>query len=421
VGISRELADAVLARIDESELVELALQLANVESPPGFEADCAEAIYGWLAANELNPRRVGMLDERYSVFGQVRGRGRGRRLAFNAHMDTWIGRDDWLTWRDPERRDYHQGWEEDGVLIGNPVANDKGPMAAFLIAAKAIKESGAELAGDILLTMVAGEIGQEPVDEFQGGRYLSTEVGSRFVVNHTPRAHYCVCAEATGFRKGWVEAGKAHHRIVVYGLTSIYTPYLERPFTSATEPNALVRALPLIARIEEWALDYEQRHRYECAGGTVVPRVNIGAIRSGQPWMVEQSPEVCVIYLDIRTAPGQDPAEITYELRELLGELGLDGEVEQYVNRAGFEARGIEPLSEALDQAHELEFGTGCEIAGVPECSMWRDHNIFNEVGIPALTYGPRGMAGTGVFAVAREDLMHAARVYALTALAICA
>lgn len=420
VTIDPGASERVLERIDRDELVELALHLANIESPPGFEADCANAIHEWLAKQRLEPQRIGMFEDRFSIFGRVRGGGRGPRLAFNAHMDTWIGREDWLTWRDPERADYHRGWLDGEILVGNPVANDKGPMAAFLIAAKAIRESGVELSGDLQLTMVAGEIGQEPVDEFQGQRYLSTEVGSRFVVNHTPRANYCVCAEATGFRKGWVEAGKASHRIVVYGGTSIYTPYLERPYTTESEPNAILRALPLLRRIEEWALDYERRHRYESAGGTVVPKVNIGAIRSGQPWMVEQSPEVCVLYLDIRTAPGQDPAEITYELRDMLAELGLDGDVDQYVNRAGFEAHGIEPLSDALDEAHRAEFATACEIADTPECSMWRDHNIFNEVGIPALTYGPPGMAGTGVFAVDRTDLFRCARVYALTALAVC-
>ena len=66
------------------------------------------------------------------------------------------------------------------------------------------------------------------------------------------------------------------------------------------------------------------------------------------------------------------------------------------------------------------EFGTDCEIAGTPECSMWRDHLVFNEVGIPALTYGPTSMVGAGRFTMPRADLVRAARVYALTALALC-
>src|SRR5262249_46646158 len=121
--INLQAAELVLERIKEEEVAELALRLANVESPPGFEAECGEEIYGWLAEHGLAPQKVGMFEERFSVFGRVAGTGRGRRLAFNAHMDTWLARDDWLAFREPERADYHLGWEEDGVLIGNPVAN----------------------------------------------------------------------------------------------------------------------------------------------------------------------------------------------------------------------------------------------------------------------------------------------------------
>ncbi len=110
---------------------------------------------------------------------------------------------------------------------------------------------------------------------------------------------------------------------------------------------------------------------------------------------------------------------IGHELRALLDELSVEGEVEQFVNRPGYEAQGIEPFVEALDAAHEFEFGNACEIATPPVCSMWRDHNVFNEIGIPALTYGPPGVAERGRSRW-RDDLFRTARVYALTALAFC-
>jgi acetylornithine deacetylase/succinyl-diaminopimelate desuccinylase-like protein len=413
-------ADAVLNRIEERELVELALHLANVESPAGDEGPVGHAIHDWLAAEGFSPRRIGMFEDRFNVFAELPGAGRGPVLAFNSHMDTLMRREDHLVFLDPGNPDYHGGREEGDLLIGNPVVNDKGPMAAFMIAARAIRASGITLDGSVYLTMVAGEIGQEPVDEFQGKRYLSKEVGARYLLNHSPQPNYCVCAEATGFRKGWVEAGKAFYKIVVHAGPALYTPYLQRPYEPSDQPNAILRALPLLARIEEWALDYERRNTYESPGGTVVPRVNIGAVRAGNPYMVLRNPEVCHIYLDIRTAPGQDGAAVGHELRDLMDDLGIPGKVEQFVNRAGYEAQGIEPLSDALDEAHGREFGESCEIASSPECSMWRDHNVYNEVGIPALTYGPLGASGSGNMAVRKDDLLHAARVYALTALALC-
>ena len=413
-------AEAILERIDRDEVVALALRLANIESPPGYECEAGNAVYDWLVESGFQAKRIGMFEDRFNVFGELPGHGRGPSLAFNSHLDTWISREDTLIFRDPDKPEYLSSWAEDDLLIGNPVVNDKGPMASFMIAAKAIREAGIELSGSVYLTMVAGEIGQEPVDEFQGPKYLSKEVGARYLVNHSPRASYCVVAEATEFKKGWIEAGKAFHKITVYGGRARYTPYLERPFTREEQPNAMLRAIPLLERLEEWALEYERSHRYEGPGGTVVPRVNIGAVRAGQPWMLLQNPEVCMIYLDIRTIPHQDSAEITHELREFLDELGLEGKVEQFLNRPSYEATGIDPLSDALDEAHRMEFGGECEIANTEETSMWRDHLIFNEVGIPALTYGPGGSAGPGVFAVGKEELERAARVYALTALSMC-
>jgi acetylornithine deacetylase/succinyl-diaminopimelate desuccinylase-like protein len=418
--IDTKMADAVLKRIDQAEVVELALRLANIESPPGYEREAGDAVYDWLVEHGFAAKRIGMFEDRFNVFAELPGHRRGPSLAFNSHLDTWMSREDTLIFRDLDKPDYLSSWEEGDLLMGNPVVNDKGPMASFMIAAKALHEAGVELSGSVYLTMVPGEIGQEPVDEFQGPKYLSKEVGARYLINHSPRASYCVVAEATEFRKGWVEAGKAFHKITVYGLRARYTPYLARPFTTEEQPNAIIRAIPLLERLEEWALAYEGRHRYEGPGGTVVPRVNIGAVRSGQPWMLLQNPELCEIYLDIRTVPEQDSGEIAHELRELLDELGLEGKVEQFLNRPSYEAKGIEPLSEALDEAHRIEFGEQCEIAKPEETSMWRDHLLFNEVGIPALTYGPAGSAGPGIFAVRKEDLERAARVYALTALAVC-
>ncbi|HEY2770811.1 MAG TPA: M20/M25/M40 family metallo-hydrolase [Solirubrobacteraceae bacterium] len=420
VAIDQSAAQAVLEQITEEDLVELALHISSFESPPGEEGEGAEAIYQWLAQEGFKPRRVGLFEDRFNVFCELKGTGRRPSLAFNSHIDTWMRRDDHLIWRDPGNDDFHVGREDGDLLIGNPVVNDKGPMSAFMIAARAIRDAGVELEGTVMLTMVPGEIGQEPVDEFQGKRYLSKEVGARYLLNHAPRPSYAVCAEATAFRKGWVEAGKAFFKITVFGGPVLYTPYLARPYSDAEQPNAILRAVPLLQRLEEWAYEYEQRHRYEGPGGTVVPKVGIGAIRGGQPWLVLQNPELCSLYLDIRTVPGQDSTQIGHELRAMLTELGLEGEVEQFVNRPGHEAVGIEPLSDALDAAHGHEFGTACEIATPPECSMWRDHNVFNEMGIPALTYGPPGVAGAGTFAVRKADLVQTARVYALTALAMC-
>jgi hypothetical protein len=53
---------------------------------------------------------------------------------------------------------------------------------------------------------------------------------------------------------------------------------------------------------------------------------------------------------------------------------------------------------------------------------MWRDINIFNEVGIPAATFGmPRKSSPDAVERfVEIKDIVDAAKMYALVAMEIC-
>ena len=56
----------------------------------------------------------------------------------------------------PGRSDQSQRMVENETLYGEGVVNDKGPMAAFLMAAKAVKAAGLPLRGDLLLSAVPG-------------------------------------------------------------------------------------------------------------------------------------------------------------------------------------------------------------------------------------------------------------------------
>ena len=58
------------------------------------------------------------------------------------------------------------------------------------------------------------------------------------------------------------------------------------------------------------------------------------------------------------------------------------------------------------------------------ETSMWRDLNVFNEVGIPSVCYGPprqrEPLSGAGNRAMKIADLVQATKVYALAAMQLC-
>jgi acetylornithine deacetylase/succinyl-diaminopimelate desuccinylase-like protein len=417
------LAQRVLDHIDADELVKVALDLGNIDSPTGSEGPVGDYVHDWLSRQGIAARKVALMPDRPNVIGTLPGSGRGKHLVFNSHMDTTIHKDEWWTTRRAADPVFHSAWREGEVLVGNGVCNDKGPMATWLLAAKAIKDSGVRLKGDLVLMAVVGEIGLEPVDEFQSPAYLAKEAGTRFAITHGGVGDYALVAEGTDFGLVGVEAGKAFFKITVFGDDlPIYTPYIARPTPIEKNPSAIVRMAPLVQRLEEWALEYERKHRYECPGGVIVPRVNIGAIRGGVPYKITKTVQQCAIYVDVRVTPAQNPLDVREDLRSLLAGLGLDGEVELFVYRPAYEADPVKvkPRAAAITHAHQALLGGVPPPASPPFSSMWRDINCFNEMRIPALTYGPGVSVGGGNFRMPIDTLVTGARLYALTALELC-
>lgn len=408
----------VLAHIDREELANLALDMSNIHSPPGKEKEVGDFVEAWLRREGFRTRVISLLPERPNVVGLYPGSGGGYSLMFNSHMD--VTGPTWLGCRDPEKPTIHRAWREGDTLYGQGVVNDKGPMACFLTAARAIKKAGITLKGDLLLTAVSGEIEWEPVDEFQSPQYLGHEAGARYMVTHGAVADYAIAAEATNFQLAWLEAGVALFKVTLFGAPAHYTPYIKGPYQMDKHPNAIVRMTAFIQKVEEWGLRYEKEHTYQCPGGTLIPKVNVGAVRGGVPYNPARTSEVCVAYVDTRLTPGQDVLAVKAELEKLVEAVGGDGEVEIFNFRRGYEAQNIDRLAGAVRNAHRQVVGGELKPVVGPECSMWRDINVFNEVGIPSATYGPTTGAGEGKYSLHLDSLHKAAQIYAMVAVEVC-
>lgn len=290
-----------------------------------------------------------------------------------------------------------------------------------MIATKAILSSGVALRGDIIMTMVVGEIGMAPVDEFVGHKYIGKGYGSRHAVAHGIMADYALVAETTDFGVTWIEAGAAYFKVTVTGRAT-YTPRLPERGALQDNPNAIIKMVAVIQAIEKWALEYEKRYTIEYPVGKMVPKVSIGAIRGGGPYKPSTTADSCSIYVDVRVPPPVDFVQVERELREAVLSAGLGGEVECFMARRGYEGKNVEPLVAAIRNAHQAIRGTEPPPIDTPETSMWRDVNIFNEVGIPAATFGmPRKSApDVPQKFVDTRDLVDAAKMYALVAMTIC-
>jgi acetylornithine deacetylase/succinyl-diaminopimelate desuccinylase-like protein len=407
--------EEVKQHIDQRELTELCLEIGGTESPYGHEGDAGQYLFDWLRRNSFNPRKVGLNTDRFNVVATLPG-AHGRSLAFNSHLDTGRSRSDEWILRNPNLEWYHSAWVQDDVIVGDGVINDKGPLACFLLAARAIRDSGLELGGDVFLTGVCGEIGQEPVDEFQGVQYSSKDIGARYLATHGPALpDRVIVAEATSFALVGLEAGKLHVKVTSHGHET-YTPYLDE---DRYNENAITRMTGVLEAVKRWAANYERENVLETPVGVCRPKVNIGAIRGGAPYRMTHTPEVCSSYIDIRLTPEASPAEVLRSFSAAVRTIP-DVDIEPYLYRPGHIVPEGSDLVTGCRWAHELVHGDELRMGDGPVASMWRDINVFNEIGIPAITYGPPRAHVDGMPGIRVADTYATTLFYAAAALALC-
>ncbi|MEZ5937946.1 MAG: peptidase M20 [Hyphomonadaceae bacterium] len=414
---------ALANAIDTQEITDLALELGNIPSPSRGELRAAEYVFDWLAKEGFAPRKVGATPERPNIVATYGGKGEGKNLLFTAHLDTesptWNPDLDAHKFRaetlaNPE---WTTCWLEDGLLYGYPIANDRGPMSCFLIAAKALKTCGFELAGRLYLTASPGEIGPEPIEEARGVEYMGKDIGAHYVFHHGGVSpDFAIAAEGCDFGLTWVACGYVVFRIRIYGQ-AIFTPLLKTPETLKEHPNPIYQMGAVLEPLLEWSRRYEADNVYESDGGVAQPKVQIASVRGGVAHEFGAGTEVCSLYLEVGLTPVQEVAAVHHSLEAHLRRAGVrEFDVEPVVVRHGFEAdsKRVSPLVGAVDAATRLTLGAPLKRAAPVYSSMWRDHNVFNMNRVPAVTTGPKRWRPSP------GDLADSALIYALTALAIC-
>jgi acetylornithine deacetylase/succinyl-diaminopimelate desuccinylase-like protein len=404
---------------DKDVLVNLCLQLGNTRSPHGKERALGEATLSWLKQRGIDGELQLITEECVNAVATIHGTASGQSLIFNAHMDTGpeLGPD-----ATESEKKIETAWIDGDMLFGKGMINDKAQLCAFMIAMGAIKKSGIKLKGDLTLTAVAFETGNPSVDWQQGIKFPGEGFGTKWAVERGVVADYALVGETSGFGIVRAECGAVWFKVRVKGR-EVYTPRLERGTSIEENPNAFAKAGHVVLALERWFLDYEKRETMKFAGGTIIPKAQIVTMRGSSTGIGRPSP-FCDIFIDVRIVPGKNPNAIKRELDQLVEKLDIDCEVTLFQYSRGHIAENAEPLIAAVTAAHKFIFGTEPPQPPPAETSMWRDLNVFNEVGIPSICYGPprqrEPMSGAQNRAMRIDDLIQAAKVYALTALMVC-
>jgi acetylornithine deacetylase/succinyl-diaminopimelate desuccinylase-like protein len=268
---------------------------------------------------------------------------------------------------------------------------------------------------------VAFETGAASVDEFEGIKYPGEGFGSKWLVDRGVTADYALIGETSEFGIVTSECGYVQLKIRIKGR-NVYTPRLERGSLWQENPNAFAKAAHVVLALEDWAIKYEQRECLETSGGVIIPKSQIISMRGGRWGDVDSSS--CSIYLDVWLAPGANPRAIKKEIEDLIRKLKVECEITVYQWGRGYIAKNAGPMINAIKVAHRYVLGSEPVIPPSPVLSMWRDMNVFNEVGIPSVCYGAarqkEPFTDSQNRAMKISDLVAATKVYALVAISLC-
>jgi len=422
MALDKAAAKKVLQHIDRDELARLGCDLTSIPSPTGQEKAIAEFILAWFANNGLKAVRQDVEVDRPNAVGVLKGDGTGLSLGFNGHTDTSY------TGTSADLRmvaDIEPEEELKGHIVGNKVqglgiSNMKGGLASFMLAGKALKKSGIKLKGDVIFAAVVGEISRSPIGPWQSQEYRGEGVGTRHLLNHGMHSDYAVCCDGSDLNIVWAQTGVVQARITTLGKSEAAWG-TKRAAYPMEKVNAIVKMTKIIAALEQWGAEFEEKYIYQSETGPLFPKVNIGGIEGGAPYRPNYFPGVCSIYVDVRMPPQVRPVTINHEIEQALNKTGLDYELDIYKSLLGHDGKNVEPLVKSAEEIFQHLFNEKIKPEPPDRASIWTDTNIYNEIGIPAIKIGPRGRRISSRNEEIDIDVMHkAAQIYALMALDIC-
>lgn len=397
-NVDQALVKKAVDKIDRKRLVDLVVQLVNVPSPTGFEGDMAREFHAVLQGAGFRSSLQPIGDERYNAIGLWEGAGGGKTLMFNGHLDTSFG---------PEQAHRGLGYRCEGNVVddewiyGMGTFNMKSALATYTVACESIRAAGIEIAGNVVIAGVAGEIEKAPVNEFEGRMYQGYGPGTKYAITHGAVADYCILGEPTNMMVIPRHCGTSWFKITVPGML-IHTAWSEYQQNSVSNSSLILDAL------NDWIPGYMKRNEF---GGTQ-PKVNIAAIEGGWPWRGARTPEACSIYVDVRTPPDVLPIEVYREVRELIRGLekehaSLEGTtVDIYVSAPGTSIPDDHELIQMIVAAHTEQLGKPPEFGN----EIWySDAAHMNRYGIVTVNYGSAGRirSGGGGFDTHQGEAVH--------------
>lgn len=377
---STESLRTVIAAIDDDAIVALARQLIATPSATFEEGTITDLLAERMAASGLavdvmtveHPTIAGKVTRQ--AIGRLRGTGGGPTLMLNAHTDVNVIMPGWTV-------DPHRGRYEDGWIWGLGAQDDKGGLAAGLVAVEAIARSGVRLRGDVLMCPVASHK--------LGG------TGTRTLLRKGVRADLCINIEHSANTVGSVIVGsvRVKLRTSTPGLFFRFTDEARRGYFNAIEQQVLCLAAfgPSLVALPEGGWLRFTRHP-ELPDFPMIRHDAIHKDHYGR-W--------CDLVFQVRTVPGMTLDGVRADVERVIA--AIRREHPTFDCEITIPANGpddpffMEPsalpdghaLVRAVADGYEAATGARAQVGSVERTGNFGDGNVLQAAGIPSVQFGP--------------------------------
>jgi acetylornithine deacetylase len=369
----------------ESETIERLQDLIRIPSVTGSEHDVQRAVARQMDdlslevdiwepdAAELAPyaEHVGAFESlagRPNVVGRRRGRGGGRSLILNAHIDT-VEAGDPAQWSvDPFLGEF-----KDGRIYGRGSCDMKAGLVAEIMALRALDVVGATLRGDVFLESV--------ISEEDGG------AGTLATILRGYRADAAIITEPTNLAIVSAQGGSLVFRMTITGRSA-------HACVRNEGVSALEKFLPIHAAILELEREHHQSitHPLYRSFENRAP-INIGRVNAGN-WH-SSVPESLTVEGRSGLVPGESLDETRAALLDAIERaVATDPWLREHPPRiewisgqfSAAETSVDHPLMRTLQDAHRDVTGRECDVEAVTYGADMR--HFVNIAQIPCVMYG---------------------------------
>ena len=312
------------------------------------EARLAKRVAAFLKHAGVSVEVREVLPGRPNVVARLEGQADGPPLVFVAHLDTVPVEGMTVP--------PFEGRVEDGRLYGRGACDNKGSLAAMLMALKRVAAAKANRAPVLFAATMDEESGYG---------------GVRALIGDGLEARGAIVGEPT--KLDVVVAHKGALRVAV--STHGKSAHSSRPELGL---NAIYGMAPVLTGLEALADELRQRPPHQLVGP---PTLSVGTIHGGLT--INTVPDRCVIEIDRRLLPGEPIGPAEAEIRAVCERHGAAYEF--VFATEGFQIHAdAELVAMALDAVAEV-LGEA-EIVGVP---FGTEASELSRAGIPTLVLGP--------------------------------